>query len=171
MPSHLKRYAGAGDLHFVTFSCCRRRAFLKTPEARDLFLSILEEERSVRRLYVGGYVVMPEHIHLLVGEPESGTPALWLKLVKQRFARAAHRLGIVLKEEQVWEKRYYDFNVFTEKKRIEKLKYMHRNPVRRELVERPEDWVWSSFRYYLRGETHIVFLSERVEDFTFGPTV
>src|SRR6185312_7986325 len=51
-----------------------------------------------------------------------------------------------------WQRRYYDFNVWTEKKRVEKLRYIHRNPVRRGLVEKPEDWPWSSFRHYATGE-------------------
>ena len=49
-----------------------------------------------------------------------------------------------------WLTRYYDFNVFSEKKRIEKLRYMHRNPVTRGLAVRPEDYYWSSFRFYAR---------------------
>jgi putative transposase len=50
-----------------------------------------------------------------------------------------------------WQARYYDFNVWTEEKRVEKLRYMHRNPVKRGLVEKPEDWPWSSFRHYATG--------------------
>src|ERR1039458_8209883 len=56
----------------------------------------------------------------------------------------------------VWQKRFYDFNVRTEQKQIEKLRYMHRNPVKRGLVEKPEQWEWSSFRSYLSGETGLV---------------
>ena len=55
-----------------------------------------------------------------------------------------------------WQARYYDFNVWSEKKRVEKLRYRHRNPVTRGLVERPEDWAWSSFRHYLTGEEGVV---------------
>jgi hypothetical protein len=51
-----------------------------------------------------------------------------------------------------WQARYYDFNVWSEVKRVEKLRYIHRNPVTRRLVERPEDWAWSSYRHYLTGE-------------------
>jgi putative transposase len=54
---------------------------------------------------------------------------------------------------KIWQKRFYDFNVWTEQKHIEKLRYMHRNPVKRGLVEKPEQWKWSSFRAYLYGET------------------
>jgi hypothetical protein len=54
--------------------------------------------------------------------------------------------------QRFWQRRFYDFNVFTEKKRIEKLRYMHRNPVKRGLAEKPEDWRWSSFRQYASGE-------------------
>ena len=52
-----------------------------------------------------------------------------------------------------WQARFYDFNVWTTRKRFEKLRYMHRNPVKRGLVESPERWPWSSYRFYLLGET------------------
>ena len=55
-----------------------------------------------------------------------------------------------------WQARYYDFNVFTRKKRLEKLSYMHWNPVKRGLVKEPQDWEWSSFRHYLTGEEGMV---------------
>jgi hypothetical protein len=53
----------------------------------------------------------------------------------------------------------YDFNVWTAKKRVEKLRYMHRNPVKRGLVESPEQWRWSSYRHYLLGEAGLVQVS------------
>jgi hypothetical protein len=52
----------------------------------------------------------------------------------------------------LWQPRYYDFNVYTAARTVEKLKYLHRNPVRRGLVEKPEDWRWSSCRYYATGQ-------------------
>ena len=54
-------------------------------------------------------------------------------------------------EDSFWQARYYDFNVWGEEKRVEKLRYMHRNPVVRGLVARPEEWAWSSFRHYATG--------------------
>ena len=51
-----------------------------------------------------------------------------------------------------WQARFYDFNVWTEKKRIEKLRYIHRNPVTRGLVDSPEKWKWNSYRWYLRRQ-------------------
>jgi hypothetical protein len=56
----------------------------------------------------------------------------------------------------VWQKRYYDFNQFSDHKRIEKLRYMHWNPVKRGLVEKPEDWKWSSYCHYLTGMEGLV---------------
>jgi len=60
-----------------------------------------------------------------------------------------------------WQARYYDFNVWSECKFVEKLRYIHRNPVNRGLVVRPEDWVWSSFRHYLSGEEGPVGIESR----------
>ncbi len=163
MPGHLQRFYGMGDMHFITFSCYHRQSFLSAPKARDLFLEMFEEDREKLGLPIQGYVVMPEHIHLLIPEPESITISDFLKRAKQRFARTAHQEKLVPKESPVWQDRFYDFNVFSEKKRIEKLKYIHRNPVARGLVERPEDWKWSSFRYYLLGETGILKVTQYLD--------
>jgi putative transposase len=144
MTEGLIREQQRGDLHFVTFSCYRRLPYLGRPEMRTLFEDALERMRLRYGFYVVGYVVMPEHVHLLVSEPETGLLAEALKGIK---------LSVALRgsERPFWSARYYDFNVFTEKKRIEKLKYIHRNPVARGLVGAPEDWVWSSFLHYADG--------------------
>lgn len=112
----------------------------------------------MRRRYefeVLGYVVMPEHVHLLFSEPpdhEHHALATALQAMKISSARR-------LRERPFWQRRYYDFNVFSHDKRVEKLRYMHRNPVKRGLVECPEDWEWSSFRSYLEGRTGPVNIS------------
>jgi len=59
-----------------------------------------------------------------------------------------------------WQARFYDFNVWSIKKRIEKLRYLHRNPAKVGLVEAPEQWRWSSNRFYLLGETGSVRVNE-----------
>jgi len=58
------------------------------------------------------------------------------------------------------QKSLYDFNVWTERKRIEKLRYMHRNPVKRGLVKEPEQWMWTSFRSYAHGESGQVRIND-----------
>lgn len=87
MPNRLHRYYGAGYLHFITTSCYHRRAFLSRPRNRDLFLQVLEQARCRYRFVVVGYVVMPEHVHLLFSEPERGDPSLVMQALKQGFAR------------------------------------------------------------------------------------
>jgi putative transposase len=66
----------------------------------------------------------------------------------------------VLTQGHVWQHRFYDFVVFSEKKRVEKLRYMHRNPVVRGLVLVPEQWNWSSYRHYAAGERGTVLINE-----------
>src|SRR5438270_2843779 len=87
----LRRVYGQGYLHFVTFSCYRRRALLRTARRRDLLLRILEQVRRRYRFVVVGYVTMPEHVHLLLSEPERGNPGTVVQVLKQRFARAVLR--------------------------------------------------------------------------------
>jgi putative transposase len=167
MPIGLKRYYGAGDLHFITCSCYRRRKVLGTSAARNLFLSILEAARQRYRFVILGYVVMPEHFHMLISEPQVGTPSTVMQVLKQRFAcqlrgavQADGRLLQNNTEARIWQPRFYDFNVRTEGKRMEKLRYMHSNPVKRELVSAPEQWAWSSFRHYFCCEPGLVRLND-----------
>ena len=152
MPTGLQRFQETGELHFLTFSCFRHRPVLGSADARDRFLEILEETRGKYGFHVLGYVVMPEHVHLLVTEPERSGLASVVQVVKQRFSRTRE-------EDWVWEERYYDFNVRSARKRVEKLRYIHRNPVRRGLVAEPEGWAWSSFRAYAYLEVGPVVVS------------
>jgi len=89
---------------------------------------------------------MPEHVHLLVSEPKRADLAVAIKSLKQGVARR-----LIEDTEHFWQKRYYDFNVRTHDQFVEKLRYIHRNPVQRGLCECPEDWEWSSFRHYATG--------------------
>jgi len=152
MPWGLKRFQESRQLHFVTFSCYRRRPLLRSPSRRELVERALEDTRRSYRLFVTGYVILPEHVHLLVSEPERRLLATAIQSMKQSVAR---RLAL-RSAEPFWQARYYDFNVWSERKRIEKLNYMHSNPVKRGLVSRPEDWPWSSFRHHATGCQGIV---------------
>jgi len=154
MPWGLERWHGGHDLHFITFSCYDSQALLATAQRRDLFLEVLERVRRRYSWVVLAYVVMPEHVHLMVSEPTGRPLSIAMQALKLGFARrvlgerrrSAER--IECGPQRIWQARYYDFNVCTAEKRVEKLRYIHRNPVRRGLVEAPEQWRWSSFRAY-----------------------
>src|ERR1019366_1662170 len=134
MTRGLERWYGGHDLHFITCSCYGRGPALDSGERRDLFLRVLERARQKYRFVVIGYVVM--------------------KVVKERFTKLLHHGG--MRTGPIWQKRFYDFNVCSTEKRIEKLRYMHRNPVKRGLVTAPGEWKWSSFRTYACGEEGLV---------------
>lgn len=180
MPAGLHRTYGAHHLHFITCSCYHRQPKLRHARSRNRFLSILEETRQRYRFVVVGYVVMPEHFHLLITEPEVGTPSTVMQVLKQRSAHALlpKRKRADLRQQALfpeaprlpfWQARFYDFNVWTSKKRIEKLRYMHRNPVKRGLVRSPEQWRWSSYRFYWLGEPGLVKVNEGWGKISFAP--
>lgn len=148
MPTGLKRFQQTKQFHFVTFSCYKRQPFLRTPEAKDIVERFLEQTRKQQGLCIAGYVLMPEHVHLLTNEPAQDTLATFLQIFKQLSARKLKSLD----QRQFWQLRYYDFNVSSEKKYTEKLRYIHRNPVARGLVAKPEDYRWSSFVHYASGQ-------------------
>jgi putative transposase len=145
MTRGLKRYQGGGDLHFVTFSCFQRRQYLGSPQVCARFEEALERARLKYRFCVIGYVVMPEHVHLLLSEPTEAPLSGAFNSLKLSVSKLSN-------QHPFWQSRYYDFNVFTTRKQVEKLRYLHRNPVTRGLVSRPEDWPWSSFQHYATGQ-------------------
>jgi putative transposase len=177
LTNKLRRYYGAGYLHFITTSCYRRLPLVQRPQHRDLLLKVLE---SVRRRYHfavslcgGGLRDHAEHLHRLMSVPERGDPSKAMQAIKQGFARRLLRRQRVASDPRqgglwdtafdsghIWQARFYDFVVFTAKKRVEKLRYMHRNPVKRGLVLEPQQWDWSSYRHYADGERGIVRVNE-----------
>src|SRR6202011_2962104 len=92
MPSRLKRYQEAGQLHYVTFTCYHRIQYLNSAFARDVFEQTLERVRRWYNLYIIGYVVMPEHVHLLLSEPERSSLAVALQMLKQISSRKLHKM-------------------------------------------------------------------------------
>ena len=153
VPRGLYRLHHSGSAHFITFTCYHRYKHLDDPFVRDLFVRALERSRKLYKMLVYGFVVMPEHVHLLVSEPERGTVANAIQSLKISSAKQAKQWHAMAEEARAfWQKRYYDRNV-RGKEFTEKLRYIHRNPTRRNLVIRPEDWKWSSYRHYLTGES------------------
>jgi putative transposase len=170
MPKNLKRYYGRGDLHFVTFSCYRRLPLLLTIRARNVFVKALGAIRDRYEFRLVGYVVMPEHVHLLLSEPPKSTPSVVLKVLKHRVARDLRRKKRTGRDGELrlafmtgdagllrfWQPRFHDFNVYSRYKLRQKLEYMHENPVKRGLVKNPGEWMWSSFSFYEKGEIGLV---------------
>ena len=169
MSKNLIRHYGHGHLHFITFTCYQRLPLLRSARARNVFVQILGEVRDRFEFSLVGYVVMPEHIHLLVGEPARGTPSTVIQVLKQRVSRRlrrrrkpnTHQMSLNFQHGETalprfWQRRFYDFNVWSLKKRVEKLHYMHMNPLKRKLVNHPKDWPWSSFSFHSKPGSGLI---------------
>jgi len=124
MPRGTTSVSHSQQLHFVTFSRYHRQPKLATGQARSVFEQPLEQTRRAYSLRVLGHVAMPEHVHLLLTEPQTKTLSSALQALKQ----SAFRTLALRAAEPFWQARYYDFNVWGEDKWVEKLRYMHRIP-------------------------------------------
>jgi putative transposase len=154
--------------HYVTFSCYKRRKFLDSDICKRIVLGTLASRLLEQHGICCGFVVMQDHVHALLWFPAENQISLalnkWKELSSTNIAAAYQKnfrsywnsLGA---ETTIWQRRYYDFNIFSDVKLREKLTYMHNNPVRAGLVKDPCDWQWSSARWYLRGERVAVPIS------------
>ena len=173
MPTRLQRYDEPGHVHFWTISCYHRLSFFwhdDIKQAATLGLRYIQNKHDICLI---GYVIMPEHVHVLLYPHARGaaepTPISNLlhdfkqyvgregKRRMRDFWRRHGRLWSTplnswahgdLKEQSLWNKRGHDFNVYRFPKLIEKLDYCHKNPIARGLVDHPDQWRWSSYRYY-----------------------
>jgi putative transposase len=173
MPTRLKRYDEPGHAHFWTISCYHRLSFFWNDRIKQTAIAGLRHIRATHRICLIGYVIMPEHVHVLLypHAPGCETPIPISTLLhdfkefvgregKRRLRDYWRQHGRLwseplnrwaqgeLGDQAFWNKRGHDFNVYRFKKLREKLDYCHRNPITRGLVDRPEQWPWSSYRYY-----------------------
>ena len=116
MPSGLKRFQESGQSHFFTFYCYHRRPSFTTNISKRTFENALERIRGSFDLCMYGYVVMPEHVHLLTGEPLRGTLSDAIKSLKQGVSRR-----LIGEAEHFWQKRCYDLNLRDHRQFVEKL--------------------------------------------------
>jgi len=160
----MKRRIYDDELHaqFVTFSCYRRRRLLDHPQTGQIVIALLASELETRSGVCSGFVIMPDHVHAIVWLPEPGQLSSLMKQWKQRSSLQLKRFlrgrlrqyaRSTDQKDPFWQPRYYPFNLYSEKKAREKLDYMHMNPVRAGLVEKPCDWAHSSASYYQRDES------------------
>ena len=174
MPSRLRRHDEQGHIHFWTISCSRRLGFFFHDAMKGIVCDGLALLQTKFRVCLIGYVVMPEHIHvLLYPHPQGSDEPLpiskllnafkqhvgfhgkrWLREYWREHSRlwsdaltdwAVERTD---GEKAIWNTRGYDFNIDRHETLLQKLDYCHKNPMNRGLIDRPEDWPWSSFRYY-----------------------
>ena len=149
----------------LTFSCFRRFRFLERDRTRQWFIDALQEARQRWPIAVWAWVIMPEHVHLLVAPRQSGVKVgKFAGYVKEHTARPAIKWlkehapeflpSIAVQEGAVTRRRFwqpgggYDRNILKDRTLIAAIEYIHANPVRRGLCERPEDWEWSSARWH-----------------------
>jgi len=151
-----ERYA-----HFVTFSCYKRRRLLEDNESKKIVIKILDSQLKLQNGKCVGYVIMPDHVHAVIWFSQNGQLIRFMQQWKRMSSREIkYHLRMRLRryheeiseDDPVWQAKYYDFNISSQEKLIEKLKYMHGNPVNSGLVLRECDWRYSSARWYERRE-------------------
>src|ERR1700732_850610 len=147
--TRLRRIEDRDRFFFVTTNLARGTSPLRSTEY-DLILNVLSGQRNLGEMFLFGYAVMPTHVHLLlyphnkdiVGIMRNLKSKTGYEILRQRGGRGPF-----------WQERYFDTIIRRVRNFWEKLEYIHRNPVEAGLVKCPEEWKWSSCRYYAKKDT------------------
>ncbi len=181
MPSRLHRCDEAGHSHFWTISCYRRLQFFHDDGMKRVTVTALWRLRQRFGICLQAYVIMPEHLHVLLYPHRRGDdrPVPISKLLqsfkqhiglfgKQRLRDVWRKQGQLWSpplnrwakgefgKQEIMNTRGYDRNIFSEHELREKVDYIHKNPLIRGLVPRPDEWRWSSYRFYALGDRSIL---------------
>jgi putative transposase len=166
----LKHYDHDGRARFITFCTHNRMRLLTNDSFRSIVVEVINEVRAQTGLKLLGYVIMPDHIHLVLVPPIDGKVGFIIGEIKRISARKIHRrlkvadsnlltkLSVTrrgLNKFAFWQKRCFDHNCRTEEAVWTKVKYCHDNPVKWGLVKTPGEWRWSSYNCY-HGEGDFV---------------
>lgn len=150
-----------GEFHFVTFSTYQRRRFLAPERTRTIVVEVLQTCLETHRAFCHGFVIMPNHIHAILsvapGDTISSFLQAWKKTssyrIKRFYAQELTKYHDLCPDAcPIWQAKFYDFNLESDEKFLEKLEYMHANPVSANLVLTSLNWAWSSARFYEKGE-------------------
>jgi putative transposase len=147
----LKHFDDSGMARFITFCCFQRQKYLYLPDTKELLIKHLQMAREKYTFKLLGYVIMPEHVHLVILPPDSMKLGLVIREIKSRMAKDyfANIRPDIPAPHVFWQKRCYDHNCRTPESIREKIVYCHNNPVKRGLVTDPGNYRWSSHNWYL----------------------
>jgi len=158
---HRKIFDKENHAHFITFSCYRRQRILDDDQAKRVVIHFLAAQLKNQNGICMGFVIMPDHVHAMVQFNESDKLSVFMnqwkrrssiqlkQLYKEKLTRYGAKIDL---EGPMWQPKYYGFNIYSESKYLEKLNYMHFNPVKSGLVDCPESWKFGSARFYLLGK-------------------
>jgi putative transposase len=174
----LKHFYGQNHYYYITKNIYRRARVFDSERFKGNFVQTLGDLRSELGFKLFGYVLMPEHCHLLIGPSPAANPSQIMQQLCERTANFILRnlrqnlphpwcrrmlkdfeLSSTLQHHaryRVWNRRGYDMNIWSGRKHNEKLDDMHNNPVARGLVAHPGDWPWSSRRFYYREDRSLL---------------
>ena len=142
-----KRYFVPNAIVFLTLATAGRRPLFENGDLAGRVLSILKHVKNIHPFAMKGYVVMPDHLHLLI-HTNDGRFDRVMHSFKRNVTVEFHKQGVC--DGEIWQKRFYDHVIRDDDDFRNHLDYIHFNPVHHERVKRPAEYPHSSFHHYMK---------------------
>lgn len=146
--SNIKRFYEENAAYFLTTVTKNRIEIFKDPKNCKILLITIEYFKIILDYRLYGFCIMPEHLHLIIHPLGKYNFSYIMKMLKGSFARKLNKING--KEGELWQKGFYDECITDSIKLIQKLEYIHNNPVKDNLVNAPEEYLFSSYNHYFQ---------------------
>lgn len=157
----MKRYYEDNMFYFITTVTHNRKEIFSSKIACELFIVVVTYLKHIYDFSVYGFVIMPDHVHIIIHPCGDKNISEIMKKIKGNFSRMYNK--IYNSNGQIWQRSFFESVIRNPNEIIEIIKYIHNNPIRKNLVNRVDEYVYSSYMYYHGGEERYDLLVDTFE--------
>jgi putative transposase len=143
---NIKRHFETGYPYFVTTIVRERRPIFSDEKTCRILLTTIEHFKLILGYKIYAYCIMPDHLHLIVHPCGKYELSYIMQMIKGSFAREFNKINN--SSGNIWQKRFYDEGIRDTKMLMQKIEYVHNNPIRENLVISLENYAYSSYHHY-----------------------
>jgi putative transposase len=135
---------------FFTIITHQRRPIFSNPQNVEHLKIAIARVKQKYPFSLNAFVILPDHLHCIwkLTDNDQDFSIRW-RLIKTYFSKQIDGLINMRKEKDIWQRRFWEHSIRSEDEWIRHMDYIHYNPVKHGFVQKPEDWLYSSYKYWV----------------------
>jgi len=158
---NIKRYFETGYSYFVTTISHERHPIFTDEKTCRILLITIEYFKLILDYKIYAYCIMPDHMHLILHPIGKYNLSYIMQMIKGSYARKINKINA--SNGKLWQKRFYEEGIRDERMLMQKIEYIHNNPIRKKLVTSLDDYPYSSYHSYFGNNKNIILATDHLD--------